>query len=259
MSYILEALKKSDQERQKKQIPDLQTNHAPFYPGAGRSRRKKRSPVTLPLISGLILVIAVATLFVFSDKSPLSFRLNVTINEDSKKQNIKHETQEVLKVNEAQESFKVPPVEETAHVEAEPPQNTVEQTVQLPAPAVIEKPAPVVIENNQDQTPQEKVIYEPMPLIAENSQPEVIIEIPATQPDVPFLSELPVELQDMLPKLSYAGHAYSVTPEERMIIINNSIRREGEKIAPDLRLTEITWEGVIFKFKGTKFQVVTTR
>ena len=43
-----------------------------------------------------------------------------------------------------------------------------------------------------------------------------------------------------------------------MIIINNSISREGDLVEPGLHLKEITWDGVILDYRGISFQVRTT-
>jgi hypothetical protein len=40
-----------------------------------------------------------------------------------------------------------------------------------------------------------------------------------------------------------------------MIIINGRILREGDMIAPNTYLTEITWEGVTIAFSGTRFRI----
>lgn len=255
MSYILEALKKSDQERQQKQIPGLQTNHAPSYPGARRVRVKKRSPIAFRLITGLFLIAIGGFLFSFSYMSPYSLRLNVTINEEPVNQPYE-QVAEAPAIGETVDNVaNVPlitrPEEQALPITVQVPQTKIQATVISPVPPAAEK--------TQEATPAEEIIYQPAPLIAEDVPLEHAIEIPTTQLDLPFQSELPAELRATLPELAYAGHAYSIRPDERMIIINNSIKREGENIAQDLRLIEITWEGVVLKYKGVKFQVATTR
>ncbi len=70
---------------------------------------------------------------------------------------------------------------------------------------------------------------------------------------LPEFKDLPGSLQAAIPELHCAGHTYSTEPEKRMIIINNSILREGEKIDENLRLVEITWDGLIIEFNGERF------
>jgi len=70
---------------------------------------------------------------------------------------------------------------------------------------------------------------------------------------LPEFEDLPGSLQAVIPELHCAGHTYSTEPGKRMIIINNSILREGEKIDENLRLVEITWDGLILEFNGERF------
>jgi len=74
-------------------------------------------------------------------------------------------------------------------------------------------------------------------------------------PELPLLTDLSAELQQAIPPMQFSGHTYSTDPEKRMIIINNKILREGEKIDEITLLKEITWEGAIVDFGGVLFKV----
>lgn len=71
----------------------------------------------------------------------------------------------------------------------------------------------------------------------------------------PIAAKQPVVTKEKFPNLQFAGHAYSTNPAKRMIIINNSILREGDRINSQLRLMEITPDGVILEQDGQKFNV----
>jgi general secretion pathway protein B len=120
-----------------------------------------------------------------------------------------------------------------------------------------------IAENNASSSPQ-VMIQDP------NKVPEVPVSItvqappePSTgidtspQTDLPLLSDLPAIVQAEIPNLEYAGHTYSQNPSQRMIIINGKILREGNVIAPNIYLREITWEGLIIESNGTRFRVQT--
>ncbi|MGW8195346.1 MAG: general secretion pathway protein GspB, partial [Desulforhopalus sp.] len=81
--------------------------------------------------------------------------------------------------------------------------------------------------------------------------------LPAAPSPLPLVKDLPANLRAQLPKFHFAGHTYSEDPAQRMIIINNNITREGDRIDLDTRLVEITWEGVVIDYKGIKFRVDT--
>jgi hypothetical protein len=73
--------------------------------------------------------------------------------------------------------------------------------------------------------------------------------------EVPDLQNLPRAIQNGIISLRFAGHAYSINPEKRIIIINNTILREGDRINSRLRLAEITPAGVILEQDGQKFSI----
>ena len=97
----------------------------------------------------------------------------------------------------------------------------------------------------------------PAPTISANEPlPKAAALSVEDDPDkVPLLSELPFSTRSMLPEMKFRGHAYSSTPEDRMIMINSAVVREGDRVAPDLILEEITETGLVMKYRETLFQV----
>jgi general secretion pathway protein B len=76
-----------------------------------------------------------------------------------------------------------------------------------------------------------------------------------SESSLPYLRDLPPRLQAEIPKLRFAGHAYSSEPSRRLIVINGTIMREGDHIDAVTRLEKITWEGVVIDRKGVRFQM----
>jgi len=68
------------------------------------------------------------------------------------------------------------------------------------------------------------------------------------------INELPVSIQKDLPALSVMVHAYSDDPAKRMVGINNRLLHEGDEVAPGLKLERITLEGMILNYKGYSFR-----
>ncbi len=68
------------------------------------------------------------------------------------------------------------------------------------------------------------------------------------------VAELPAAIQQELPPLSTSVHAYSGRPAERLVGINNRLLHEGEYVAPGLRLEQITPEGMVLSYKGYTFR-----
>jgi general secretion pathway protein B len=69
-----------------------------------------------------------------------------------------------------------------------------------------------------------------------------------------WFSELPLALQQELPPITISVHAYSSRPADRLVGVNNQMLREGDSVAPGLKLEQITPEGMVFGYKGYSFR-----
>lgn len=72
---------------------------------------------------------------------------------------------------------------------------------------------------------------------------------------VPHLVDLPESVKRSIPNLKYSGHVYSSLPSHRKVIINGSDIREGDLIADNLLLDEITADGVILQYNEHRFRI----
>ena len=77
---------------------------------------------------------------------------------------------------------------------------------------------------------------------------------PAQEQKVVAFAELPVFIQEEMPKLSISVHAYSPVPRDRLVGINDRVLREGENVAPGLLLEQITLDGMIMSYRGYRFR-----
>jgi general secretion pathway protein B len=68
------------------------------------------------------------------------------------------------------------------------------------------------------------------------------------------MAELPLSVQQELPAMTISVHVYSGNPGDRLVGINNRILREGEYVDPGLKLDQITPDGMIFGYKGYSFR-----
>lgn len=67
------------------------------------------------------------------------------------------------------------------------------------------------------------------------------------------MAELPLAIQQEIPAMSVSVHAYSDQPRNRLVRINERMLREGGDVAPGLRLEQITPDGMILSYKGYRF------
>ena len=77
----------------------------------------------------------------------------------------------------------------------------------------------------------------------------------ATGSGIPMLSELPEALRRQIPALNIAGAVYSDDPNQRMLIINNQTFGQGNQVVSGVQLEEIRSSSSIFSFQGTRFQL----
>jgi len=74
-------------------------------------------------------------------------------------------------------------------------------------------------------------------------------------PDIPPRSELPVTIQQALPKIRIEAHIYDAMPSARMVIINGHMLREDQSLEDGLILEAITETGIILDYQGTRFRM----
>lgn len=115
-----------------------------------------------------------------------------------------------------------------------------EQVARVVAPPPVQAIAPLVEARRQ---PAGSV---------ENREEEIQESAP---PPVPHFRELPFDVQQSLPAISYSVHLYSAEPAHRMVKIDGRVRREGDTVKPGLVLKEITPSGAIFSFRDKVFRV----
>jgi general secretion pathway protein B len=222
MSYILDALKKSDQERQQGISPHLHSAHGPILQNRNSSSPFKQR-TTIWMVSGGVLLVCTCLGILFFQYHHFLAEKDSTKTTDTP----------------------------LLSAETEKPRTT--------PPA---QPANQDIQRNESSSPQVTVKDQDKVLLSiavEGSSPDppagIETEIPQTS--LPLLQELSGTVQAEISNLNFAGHTYAKNPSQRMIIVNGKILREGDMIAPSTYLREITWEGVTIEFNGTRFRVIT--
>lgn len=219
MSYILEALKKSKKERQGGETPHLHIVHGvPSY----RPSSLKRGRIGI-VAAGLAIMIGAggpAYYFFFGEKSleVLDSSKSITVRKiEIRPQFFEQEEEDSVVVQDS------PFMSRTPVLTKELPQ------IVLIAKDKVKKVFVVSPENNEFSTSKEFLLLK-------------------------YRNELPLNIQEEIPQLVFAGHTYANDPKQRMIIINNAILREGDSIDANTTLLNIVWEGVILEYKGILFK-----
>ena len=231
MSYILDALKKADQDRTLGKVPDLEVAHW----GERRSKRSYRWVWVLGallLINGALLVML------------LGYDDAVVSSGDG--------------LSGPVDSLPVTPVPRADSVTAPPPREIARprEPVYVPPPVparqtVKQAPSPVI--------PAETAVNQPMPAALAPSpafvRPPAPAPTPATASSVPEWSDLSLEFRSgfTLPHLDV--HVYSDNPEKRFILVDLQKFREGDTLGSGAVLEEILPGSIQLFYQGTRFRV----
>lgn len=235
MSYILDALKKSEQERGHGNIPNVQTVHSSSL----NYRTEKKSYWPYILIAAVLLNLLAIVYFIASKETPAEMPIVASSQSPSEPKNT---AQKITVENPTQtETENVVTAKEIEEVK-------------------IEKKPVVIIANNNEATALKKPsanTIQPKKIQAVK-KPVVIASKPKktpinNQPKILEFYELPESIKQNLPAIIVSAHVYSTNPLQRSIVINNKFLEEGEYILDDLVLYEITTNGAIFDYEGTLF------
>ena len=72
---------------------------------------------------------------------------------------------------------------------------------------------------------------------------------------LPTLAELPEALRREVQPLNLGGSVYAEQPPLRIVIINGQVFHEGDKPLPELQVQQIRWKSVVFSVRGQRFEV----
>lgn len=246
MSYILDALKKADQKRKLGVVPGLQTDHAAVV---NIEKKRRFSPMLVALVAGGLLLNG--ALLLWWSKPWQVEQLPV-----------------IAPVAMPQPA--VAPTKETA-LPASPPapvQTTyVDEGMDLPQNTVAPAAAPVVepeepVSNEEVDAPvlsypEEQIVATINPDETGGGAREVVTPAQGVDQGAGVLaqSELPNHIQQALPQIQISLHFFSNRSESRLVRINDRHLREGDMVANELRLLEITEGGAVFSFRGYRFRV----
>lgn len=73
--------------------------------------------------------------------------------------------------------------------------------------------------------------------------------------EIPLFSELPSEMRQRIPPIKVNVYAYSSVPREQFVIVGMVKYRPGDEIGSGLMLEEVTREGIVLRFEGQPFRL----
>jgi general secretion pathway protein B len=213
MSLILEALRKSEAERRRGEMPDLRAELPP--PAAPRSRSLRM----LPWLAGSAVVAVAGALLLWRPWS----------------------RDAATAIPAAVQSAPIPPVEsvrlQPRAAIAQPP----------PAPRIAEREPP----KPQSARPAATTIPDspPEPASPPASAAEVAPpSVPAADTET-AVNAMPADLRKALPPLQLSMHMWDPDPAKRFVILDGERHVEGDSVGP-MRIRRIDADGVLFDWQG---------
>jgi general secretion pathway protein B len=236
MSYILDALRKSDQQRQRGAAPTLiaalATKVVPKPPA-----RLSYGLIALALVGAGV---AIGWLRPWQpEKEVPVVRLVAKPLEPAPRQPSPMPPEPVAK------SGPESPLPDSA-LAARPAPLPIPTKPQAPASAAAAKPGAA----HQAATNVSRKAAKPVPEKRVDTEAAVV----APEQTAISMAELPVSIQQEMPAMSIMVHAYSAKAVDRLVGINNRLLHEGDEVAPGLTLEEITPDGMILSYRGYRFR-----
>lgn len=69
------------------------------------------------------------------------------------------------------------------------------------------------------------------------------------------ISELPDEIRRQLPAVNVGGSMYSPVKSDRILIVNGQVLHEGDKITPELVLEQVRVKSAVLAFRGYRYSI----
>lgn len=249
MSYILDALKKSEAERSNRDHPEF-GHRVPFESAPRKQRELWPYLLVLALLANALVVV-----YVMWPES---------------------------RSGEAAVAKEPAPVQDQQLVEPESVNTAPEQPkpkeTEAPEPTGVSSPAPDS-EPSVASEPSEPAVASP-PEVPEERPSETSDRAPSTDSrdfpmkkeeqvasaeppaeaseEVPDINAMPRSVQRRVPDMTFNAHLHSSNPSSRRVMINNRMLREGDRVG-DLVVREITPAGVVFKLDQHVFQIDVVR
>ncbi|WP_427911871.1 general secretion pathway protein GspB [Ramlibacter sp. MMS24-I3-19] len=226
MSYILDALRKADAQRQRTRLPGLQAQ--PASAPAEATAPVWRSPIAWLLAGGLL--VAMLVLAWPGSQQPTPGVAPAVVPSPP----VTAATPAPAVASEPPASQTPAPVVATAIEPAPPPPRRIPEPAQRPAA----RPAP-----------QREPVKTP-------AQPTTS-SAPAASP-APATSSKPAAAESSTPppgapKLAITGGVYSADAGQRLLIVGGQVFNEGSEVAPGVRLEQVRPGQAVLSYQGQRF------
>lgn len=244
MSYILEALKKAQSERQLGHAPTI--HDMPIQPVQYERAAGNRTPLWIALALGAALVVGgVVWWRMAAPPVQIALAPSAPLPVPSEPMPAPAPVPMPPEAAPAPAPVASKPFPEQAPMAAPPKPFPVQAPMAAPpkpTPAPAPKPVPVPVPA-------------PVPEPRVAKLPAAPAEPAAVEESLPSMRELPQSVQQGLPQVAFGGYMYSKNPADRLLLIDKVLRHEGEEVAPGLVLEKLLPKAAVMNYRGTRYRV----
>ena len=262
MSYILEALRRAETERERKRrVPGLHAQPVPVLPAEEQRAPPSRMWMWIALGLGAAMLVAGLWRCTSGDAAgdePMAARGaatgSVTPNARAPAEPLPPPPAAALTTTEP-----AAPVAAAAAAPEHPP------TAPHKAATVAAKPSPKLEPHGSPAAPTEPPAARPGPVGAaktavSGATPRATPAAAtgpaaAPEPRLRSLAELPADIRASVPPLAFGGSVYSEVAAQRMVILNGQVMREGDAIGDDLVVEQIRPRSAVLLVRGQRFEM----
>ena len=267
MSYILDALKKSEKERQRGTVPDLLTMQEVIL-----HKEKRRKVWPYAVVFAVALCISVSAYWLTQGRTKQKTgNVNVATVQQPVAEAPKSLHEEPAKTGGLQtDSQKAPGRSDAAQGPLKAPVETAKRMDKVPvkdAPRV--EPRTIVakgavenrssvneVANVQSVRPAAKPEASSVETASKAGDVKPVHNDPPPVPGrIYHLEELPATVKQNMPPVNMSIFMYSEDPSSRMVRINGQTYREGQSVGEGLKLEEIRPDGVIINYRNYRLQI----
>ena len=253
MSYILDALRRADLERERGAVPGLNAQPAAL-PTFGLEATRSARPWVWALVGALVLVLAALAWYAFGRGShpsalpPPASTASPTVPPAATPSPAAPGPALASSSPAAVQTTAAPPTPTAAQAPTADP-----GTAHEPARAPSQHAAAPQKTSRTPTRPDRKAAT------AERAQapttPAADSGDDANGGLVYTRNQLPEAIRNELPALSIGGASYSKSPASRMLIINGQVFHEGDTLGPNLTLKQIQLKAAVLEYKGYRYKV----
>ncbi len=224
MSYILDALKKAEAERERGQVPGLHA--ATATPKLEEPFEGHRLPSWAWAALGALMTLVAALVWTLVERDPTAGPAPLPVS-----------AQGLPPVDTAAQREQLPAVPEpmTPQADAAMPITTAHPSVQTHRTPI------TAAARLRDKDIGDQTLAKPAKVLNDQR--------------IHALNDLPDEIRQGIPALSFGGAMYSDQPASRMLLINGQAFHEGDKVTENLTLREIKLRSAVLVFKGYAYAV----